>query len=273
MGQIGPYYTLRFNNSMTTRLKRIFGVSVLAASVLSLGLILPVFAQTTTSATGTVTGTVGTSTTVGTTTTSTSTTSGGTNTGNSVVIGTVSAVNGSTITIQTQQFGPITINISNASVSKNGQVSGAASVAVGDVIRVQGTVNGSNVSATIVTDQGSGATVRHFSVNLQGNGQPIVGGTVSAVNGSTVTVVTTTGITYTVDSSNATIIKGTSSSSLSNIVIGDHVLIQGAVNGTSVTASTIVDSGSLNNVHARNHQVFFGQFGSIFNRLLTLFGF
>jgi len=78
---------------------------------------------------------------------------------------------------------------------------------------------------------------------IQGNGQPIIGGSVTAINGSTLTVTNKSNVVYTVDASNATVNKARVTSTVSNIVVGDNVIIQGAVNGNSVTASSIIDQG------------------------------
>ncbi len=74
-------------------------------------------------------------------------------------------------------------------------------------------------------------------------------GTVTSISGNTLTVsqtiridkksnATTTKI-YTVDASNAKIIKAGATSSLSSILIGDRVSISGTVNGTNITAKMI----------------------------------
>jgi hypothetical protein len=81
-------------------------------------------------------------------------------------------------------------------------------------------------------------------------------GTVSAVNGTTLTVSITNDndaddtagspTTYTVDASSATVLKGDgttkpASSTLSSVAVGDTVMIDGTVSGTSVTAKMIID--------------------------------
>jgi hypothetical protein len=70
--------------------------------------------------------------------------------------------------------------------------------------------------------------------------QPGVGGTVTAVNGNTVTVTGADGKTYTIDASAATVTKD-ETVSVSNIAVGDTVMANGTVNGTSVTATAIHD--------------------------------
>ena len=75
-----------------------------------------------------------------------------------------------------------------------------------------------------------------------------VSGTVDAMDGTTITVdgrqgTSTATTTYSVDASNAKVIKGsaTTTASVSDISVGDHVIIRGTVSGTSVTATTVID--------------------------------
>ncbi len=94
-------------------------------------------------------------------------------------------------------------------------------------------------------------------------------GTVSAVSGDTLTVATAArparpmsvkastsvsastvvaGTVYTVDATNAKIYKGSAITvvSVSAITTGDIIMVQGTVNGNSVTASSIIDQGAKN---------------------------
>jgi hypothetical protein len=77
----------------------------------------------------------------------------------------------------------------------------------------------------------------------QGNGQPVIGGNVTAINGSTLTMTNKSNTSYTIDATNAKIEKKGTVSSLSNIVIGENVVIQGTINGTAIVASSIIDYG------------------------------
>jgi hypothetical protein len=160
------------------------------------------------------------------------------------VFGTVSAISGNTITITARQgfnnttaATTYTVNATNATVTKNNVASTVASIAVGDTVAVQGTVNGTNVTATIIRD----------GVMMGNRGGMGVAGNVSAINGTTLTVVSKarpnggTSTTYTVDASSATVTKNGTASSVSNIAVGDTVMVQGTTSGTSVAAKTIRD--------------------------------
>lgn len=76
---------------------------------------------------------------------------------------------------------------------------------------------------------------------------PGVFGTVTAIDGSSITVQSrgfgqnAQQTTYAIDASSATITKNNATASLSNIAVGDTVMIQGTITGTNVAAATIRD--------------------------------
>jgi hypothetical protein len=174
------------------------------------------------------------------------------------VFGTVSAINGATLTVNSKGYGqnatPTTYSVdaTNATVTKSGAASSLSSVGVGDMVMVAGTVSGTNVTATTIRDgvmagRGMGMGMKagaHASSTMQGNGQPVVGGSVTAVNGSSLTVTNKSNVTYTVDVSNAKVQKAGVTSTTANIVVGDNVVIQGTVNGNAIVASSVIDSGA-----------------------------
>jgi len=78
--------------------------------------------------------------------------------------------------------------------------------------------------------------------------KPAAFGTVAAINGNLITltsVMKNATTTYTVDATNATITKGigksTSTIAVSGISIGDRLVVQGTVSGTTITATSIRD--------------------------------
>ncbi len=155
--------------------------------------------------------------------------------------GTVSAVNGTSLTV-TSKVGPnggaattYTVDASSATVTKSGAASSVSNIAVGDTVMVQGTVSGTSVAAKTIRDGVSQPVI-------QGNGQPVVAGSVTAISGSTITITNKSNVTYTVDTTNAKIVVGgVTDLTISNIAVGDNLTIQGAVNGNSVTASSVID--------------------------------
>lgn len=232
------------------------------------------------------------------------------------ISGTVSAVNGNTITVTSmvrrgfdlkekeKENSPTTtttptptptvtptpvtvtytVDATNAKVFKNNVAGTVASILVGDTVMVQGALTGSNVVATVIRD---GVPLRGNDKgkldnnsgqglpNITGNGQPIVLGTVSAITGNTLTVTNKSNVTYTVDATNAKITQGSKTALISNIAVGDAVIVQGAVNGNAVVASTIIDQAKPANTNGDNKEEsrgggFFGGIGSFFAHL---FGF
>lgn len=199
-----------------------------------------------------------------------------------------------------------TIDATNALVYKNGATSTIGSVAVNDIVMAQGTVTGVNVVATVIRDGMGGngmgmggpwgnghggkdggdatSTPRVPPVmSFEGNGQPVVGGKLTAINGSLLTVTTASNVIYAVDATNAKFLKNGTSTPLSAAIVGESVIVQGVVNGTNVVASVVIDqgSGASSSTPTRgppagvgigmgNHFGFFGGIGNFFKHL---FGF
>jgi hypothetical protein len=218
------------------------------------------------------------------------------------VFGSVTAVSGNTLTVQSRSFGQnttattYTVDATNAAVTKNGSASSVGSVAVGDMVMVQGTVSGTSVTATAIHDgmpQGglrggmgrfasSTMTFRHPATSTlpQGNGQPVVGGKVTAVSGNTITITNASNVTYTIDATNAVVTAKGQTSSVGTIAVGDNLLVQGAVNGSAVTASSVIDQGAApadTNSNAggapQNHGFMGGIMGGVGSFFHKLFGF
>lgn len=217
------------------------------------------------------------------------------------VVGKVDSVSGNTLTVTSRPWhrGPAgstttqsttyTVDASGATVTKDGQTSSVSNIAVGDFVAVQGTVSGTTVTATNIRDGmmrgprgrdrsawGKNATSTVAAFPIQGNGDPVIGGTVSAVSSSTLTVTAKAGQTYAVNASGAKVVKpGVPSATLSNISVGDAVIVQGTVNGTSVAASSIIDQaaavGSGSDGNPPPGRGFFGRIGGFFTRLFGFF--
>lgn len=208
------------------------------------------------------------------------------------LFGTVSAVSGNTITVLGHS-GPgkstatttYTVDATNAKVTKNNVVSTVSAIAVGDTVGVQtqAAITGTNVVATTIRDgimarpgmgfgrgQGQGSTGTTTSP-ITGNGQPIVAGKISSVSGSTISIVNSSNVTYTVDASNAKIVQGNTTASVSNLNTGDTIIVQGTVNGTSIVASSVIDQTKpATSGQTSSHPSFFGGIGQFF---MHLFGF
>jgi hypothetical protein len=155
------------------------------------------------------------------------------------VIGTVVSVNGSIITITGKNNTTYTIDTSGAKIFKNrNTVITSADVKVGDVIMAQGTVNGTHVVATTVFD-GKPIVGKKNQGNFSG-----VMGIVNSVSADSLTLTAKNGVVYTVNTTNTTHIeKGTPPVhvQISDIKIGDTIMVRGAVNGTVVSAEKVFD--------------------------------
>ncbi len=218
-------------------------------------------------------------------------------TGRPVVSGKVTSVSGDILMVTTHGWrhelkssttAPMTaytVNASGAVVVKDGKTSSFAQIAIGDFVVVRGTMSGTSVAATNIRDvkkgpdiwhdaRGKGAAAMSTAFPIQGNGDPVIGGTVSAVSSSTLMVTAKAGQTYTVNAVNAKVVKrDVTNATLANVSVGDAVVVQGAVNGASVTASSILDqapAGAKGSAGTPPRRGFFGAIGGFFTRL---FGF
>ena len=223
------------------------------------------------------------------------------------VAGTVTAVNGTTVTLTAKT--PIgrpnatstasvatvvySIDASKATVMKNGALSAVSAIAVGDQLLVQGTITGTNIVATKINDgvvrrldddkvgAGKNGEGKKMMQGLRasttkpviaGNGQPVVAGKVTAVNGNVITITNASSVVYTVDATNAKVAQGNTLSTLASVKVGDEVVAQGTVNGNSIVASSVIDGAKPVTVKVGKPapKGFFGSIGGFFGKI---FGF
>lgn len=201
-----------------------------------------------------------------------------------VIVGTVTSINGNSLTISSNEANntsaTYTVDATNANIVKNNTAGKISDIAVGDSVSVVGTLNGTNITATYIRDGilGRGLGIGNGIMNnlekdlsgIVGNGEPLIAGTVSAVNGNSISITNKSNIVYTVDATNAKVLANNTNGNISSIAVGDTVLIQGNISGNAVTASTIIDSKPLNLNNKTTHPGFFFGIGSFFKRL---FGF
>jgi hypothetical protein len=163
------------------------------------------------------------------------------------VMGTVTAVSGNTVTLTGRDGKTYTVDAGSAAITKDQTVS-VTDIQVGDTLVADGTVSGASVAASSIHDGKLPMGGFGMGHGPMGGG---VHGKVTAVSGTTLTVEDTnprdnTTTTYTVDASNAKVLKGSSdaapaASTLSAVVVGDEIGVMGTKSGTSVTATTIID--------------------------------
>ena len=198
------------------------------------------------------------------------------------VFGKVTAVNGNTITVDGKKgFGTTatdvtyTVDATNAKVMKAQAASTVSAIAVGDTIMAQGTLTGTNLVATMIRDgvivRTPGQNKTELATNIVGNGDPLVAGTVSSVDGSTLVITNKSNVSYSIDVSNAKITKGPAVSTISGVAVGDTVIVQGTINGTNVVASSVIDQAKPGtDANGQPKKGFFGGIGSFFAHI---FGF
>ena len=215
------------------------------------------------------------------------------------VFGTVASISGNIITVNsTHRMGPrtsagatttvtpttttYTVDATNATITKNNVAGTISSIVVGDTIMAQGTLTGTNLVATTIRDgvmtrtPGVGGVNGQPSQNqtspITGNGQPVVAGTVSSISGNTLSITNKSNVSYTIDVTNAKIVEGQNTITVSSIAVGDSVIVQGTVSGNSVVASSIIDQkiSTTTTTGTQPNKGFFGSIGAFFSHL---FGF
>lgn len=162
-----------------------------------------------------------------------------------------------------------TIDATNAKIYEGRATTTVSNIAVGNMVWVQGKVTGENVTANVIMvmaiptpkvgDKGN------KNNQLTGDGQPVVAGTISSVSSTTIIITNSGSSTYTVDITNAKVFEGNKVASSSALSVGDAVVVQGAVNGTSITASTVIGQNEPAGKEAPKG--FIGSIGSFFSRL------
>ncbi|MDB5189985.1 MAG: hypothetical protein JWN49_311 [Parcubacteria group bacterium] len=163
-------------------------------------------------------------------------------------VGTVTAISGQTITLSDPRDNvTYTVDATNATIEKHtapttqGQAPAApttitvSGIAVGDTIMVRGTVSGTTITATAIDDGQMMGGRGHG-----GFGGPGIHGTVTAVNGTTLTVQDKDGKTYTVNADAARASK-VQTISVSAVQVGDTIEANGTLSGPTLTAKHLMD--------------------------------
>lgn len=154
-------------------------------------------------------------------------------------VGKVTAISGSSITITDLRANTTyTVDASNATIQKGPNTTGSLSdITVGSMIAVQGTVSGSSIVATSIHEGfGKGMMGGHGRM-----GGPGAMGTVTSISGNTITLTDRNGGVYTIDASSATVKTSGATSTLSNVKVGDKLMVRGKIVTASMTAQDIED--------------------------------
>ena len=150
------------------------------------------------------------------------------------IAGTVTAKSGSTLTVLGTNGTTYTVATADASVWKNrNESTSIGSVSVGDTVVVQGTINGSRVAASKV-----------YAVSIpESTANGDIRGTVTAIDGNTITILASGGASYTVDTRDAAIRdRKDRDAGMDSIDVGDSILVQGDVDGSTIDAAVVSDA-------------------------------
>jgi hypothetical protein len=157
------------------------------------------------------------------------------------VMGTVASINGTAIVLTGKNGISYTVDASKATLTKAKKSPiTITDIKAGDTLRVFGVVSGTNVVATKII---AGAFVRaNHPVGAKDIKTPGMSGKVTAISGTTITLTTKNSKVYTVDATNAVIIKSPKTTiKVSDIVVGDSLRVTGAITGNNVVATKIYD--------------------------------
>ena len=155
------------------------------------------------------------------------------------VSGTVTAISGKIITMTDKKNVTYTVDVTNAKFGGEGMGMNnpltLANILVGDRITVRGTTTGTNIVALDVSDKS------YFD-------RTVFSGKVTAVSGSTITLVKNKTTTYTVDVGSATLTKGFGKNAkaivATDVVVGDRLTVVGTLSGSNVHATSGQDMGA-----------------------------
>ncbi len=158
-------------------------------------------------------------------------------------LGTITAVDGTTLTIETQAGTSTKVTTTSATVVTVSSTGTLRDIATGDHLLVMGTASGTTVTAAQVVDRGAstassasplpGGPVGGGPVGGgqgvgpggNGGGAPVLG-TVSKISGTTITLTSASGTTSTIDASSATVVIERIGS-VSALKTGESVVVTG----------------------------------------------
>ncbi len=187
-----------------------------------------------------------------------------------IILGTVSSINGNNILLyikqgtsaKTKNQLPViattthVVDATNASVLINNATSSISEIAVGDTLFVQGVADGNKkIIANIIRDIATiNSKVKVISNNNQkqnststlannSGSQPVIIGTVTSINNSTIIIKDRNSTSFSIDATSAKILKKNGEILVSNIALGDYLMVQGKISSSSAVATVILDRG------------------------------
>ena len=177
------------------------------------------------------------------------------------VNGTLASINGNTLTLTTSQ-GQVIVNVDSGTIIERTVNGTLSNLSQGEFVTIVGTTDSSgNINATsiMVRPQGQGGqftppagTIPRNGTGFTGprtspgngfpnggTGRPAAVGTISGINGDTLTVTTAQGqVTVNVDSNTA--IQETATGTLSDLSVGDSLTVFGTVNSSGAINAAII---------------------------------
>ena len=167
--------------------------------------------------------------------------------------GTISAIDGSTLTIDGLNGATVKVVTTGSTVVTSRVTGTVGDLTSGDHVTVVGAASGSSVAATVITDQnastpaGAGRAGGLGGGFFPGAGAPadVVTGTVSGGNGSTVTITKGDGSTVSVSTSPATTIDIVKTIPVAGLATGETVRVIGSTAGDGTVTASTIDEGAL----------------------------
>lgn len=158
------------------------------------------------------------------------------------VFGTLTAINGTTLTVTDKDGKVFTVDAANASVIVDGQKSTLSSLAVNDKVFVFGTP--SSTDSTQIAAKVIGKGIK----KMEQGPDKFAGlfGEITAISGTTLTVKGKDGIIYTVDAASAKVTVDGKVSTLTDLAVGDKVVVKSAEKiaaGTTQVTATAISKG------------------------------
>ncbi len=152
-------------------------------------------------------------------------------------IGQVTAVAAGSLTMKTSSGEIFVVSTADATVRRGGDSNSTTAIVVGDTIYVFGVKNGSTIAASMII---VGKSKSEVQPNDQEKRKAYFG-VITAKTDTSLTILGANNTVYTVTVVNAQIwINKTKQSSLSGLVVGDNVMVQGDLSGSTIAAKNVV---------------------------------
>jgi hypothetical protein len=176
------------------------------------------------------------------------------------ITGSVTAVSNSSLTVKTANNEIYTVTTTDANIrySKNS----SSPIVVGDMVYVIGIKNGTSIVASnIIVGRSNG----EIQPNKDENRQATLG-VITAKSENSINIITSNNISYVVSTTNAEIwVNKDKKATITNLIVGDKVLVQGDITGSSINAKKVMT------IHLPDNMII-GKITAISGTTLTLTG-